>query len=98
MKLKLISGEIIEADGMRDCTCITHKGPHWLHMDEFDKAQNSKLLAQAEGLIQPPHTSARYMQAQALFRRFCEFEIVRLGQKADAMVSAGVVEVMREDQ
>ena len=28
----------------KECTCITHEGPHWLHMDYITKLQNVQHL------------------------------------------------------
>ena len=38
----LESGKTIKAE--KECTCITHDIPHWLHMDSIWKRQNRKLL------------------------------------------------------
>jgi hypothetical protein len=32
----------------KECTCLIHDGPHWLHMDAILKEQNHALLLQAE--------------------------------------------------
>lgn len=42
MKAKLITGDTIELT--KDCDCITHIGPHWLHMNDFDKRRNAEML------------------------------------------------------
>lgn len=42
MKAELNSGEII--DLVKDCECITHDGPHFLHMNQLDKEQSQKYL------------------------------------------------------
>lgn len=42
MKARLKSGEIIEL--VKDCECITHEGPHFLHMNSLDKEQSQKYL------------------------------------------------------
>ena len=44
MKAKLESGEIIEL--VQDCECITHSGPHWLHINDMWRNRNSELLHQ----------------------------------------------------
>ena len=41
MKFILKTGEIIEAK--KDCECVTHDGPHWIHMDNIHKQSNWKL-------------------------------------------------------
>ncbi len=42
MKAKLTDGTIIGL--AKDCECITHSGPHWLHMDTLDKEQATEML------------------------------------------------------
>ncbi len=42
MNARLTTGEVINLP--KDCTCITHDGPHWLHMDALHKRMNDALL------------------------------------------------------
>lgn len=42
MKAKLIDGSVVEL--IKDCDCITHIGPHWLHMNNLWHERNQKLL------------------------------------------------------
>lgn len=42
MKFKLQNGQIMAAK--KDCNCVTHNGPHWIHMDDLDKELNKPLL------------------------------------------------------
>ena len=42
MLAKLISGEVVPL--LQDCDCTTHSGPHWLHLDDIWKQQNTELL------------------------------------------------------
>lgn len=28
----------------KDCGCVTHEGPHWLHMDNLDRAEVKRML------------------------------------------------------
>lgn len=42
MQAELVNGSIIELQ--KDCDCITHDGPHWLHMDRVWHAINQELL------------------------------------------------------
>ena len=45
MKSQLEDGTVIELI-KDDCGCLDsiHTGPHWLHMDAFDRATNQLLL------------------------------------------------------
>jgi hypothetical protein len=42
MKAITTTGDTIEL--VKDCDCVTHNGPHWLHMNDFDKHRNSEML------------------------------------------------------
>lgn len=41
MQAKLTTGKIIELK--QDCSCITHTGPHWLHMNDLWRERNRSL-------------------------------------------------------
>lgn len=42
MKAMLSNGSVIELK--KDCECLAHDGPHWLHTDETRRLANKKLL------------------------------------------------------
>lgn len=42
MRAELVDGSIV--DLQKDCDCLTHDGPHWLHMDRVWHAMNRELL------------------------------------------------------
>ena len=42
MKAELLTGEIVELP--KDCGCVIHEGPHWLHMDDVRHDLNRRLL------------------------------------------------------
>ena len=42
MKAILTTGNTIEL--IKNCGCVTHDGPHWLHMDVLTHRMNSELL------------------------------------------------------
>lgn len=42
MKAELINGTIVEL--AKDCECLTHEGPHWIHMDRLWYERNMTLL------------------------------------------------------
>ena len=44
MQAKLTDGTVIEL--AKDCECITHSGPHWLHTNDLWRSRNSELLHQ----------------------------------------------------
>lgn len=39
MKALLTNGQIVELP--KECNCVTHDDPHWLHMDSFVRNQNA---------------------------------------------------------
>ena len=48
MKAELEDGSVVELE--KDCGCVTHVGPHWLHMDEMDRERNLKMKARGDML------------------------------------------------
>mgnify|MGYP003405942450 FL=1 len=67
----------------KDCECVgLHDGPHWLHMDEFDKATNRKM---GEDAIATKNV--------ALWRRHCLAEMQRLDEKLANLKKYGIAEV-----
>jgi len=42
MKAELTNGTTIEL--VKDCECLTHDGPHWVHMDRLWYERNMALL------------------------------------------------------
>ncbi|MGH9821717.1 MAG: hypothetical protein ACREDR_00440 [Blastocatellia bacterium] len=102
MKARLQNGEIVTLP--KDCQCLAHihTGPHWIHMDAFDKRQNRAVLGDdvtPEGLRERIKSSGYAMQLEALFHWFAESELRRLREKRHNMERAGIVEIIhqRED-
>lgn len=60
----------------RDCACITHSGPHWLHLDTVAQRLNLALLEQV--------TTAEGLHA------FGQAEARRLAELEEAMRQAGL--------
>jgi hypothetical protein len=85
MKAQLTNGQIVELE--KDCECVIHDGPHWLHMDAFDKAQNRELIEKAKALTEGQPTMIDVMMAEVHFRRIGELERVRLITKLNEMES-----------
>jgi len=80
MKFKLRDGSIVEARA--ECSCGTHTGPHWLHMDRIWKADNAQLER-----IGTPQALLGYMAAESH----------RLRDKADTMERKGIVEIIYDE-
>lgn len=78
MKVELKSGEIVTIE--KDCECITHNGPHWVHMDRTWKKMNQEM----------PATSPLTLHARA------EAEVRRLDEKGRMMKSLGIVRLIAE--
>jgi hypothetical protein len=45
VKARLTDGSLIEL--VKDCDCLTHEGPHWLHMDALARRINQPLFDRA---------------------------------------------------
>ena len=42
MRARLTNGQVVTLD--KDCTCLTHEGPHWVYVDERERAEASRAL------------------------------------------------------
>lgn len=42
IRFRMKDGSIVDAE--KDCRCVTHEGPHWLHMDRIHRDRNRGLL------------------------------------------------------
>lgn len=86
MKAKLKSGEIIEL--VKDCECITHEGPHFLHINEIDADANHGLRLHI--LINKQENDPQAIAGYALR------EQQRLQRLQYAMESRRIVELINE--
>lgn len=78
--------QAIDTDGKtitleQDCNCITHKGPHWLHMDAIDKRLNASLLG--GGPLQ--------------LQEHARLELSRLKSKREKMETLGISRIINSD-
>ena len=80
MKARLANGQIITLE--KDCGCIIHEGPHWLHMDEVSRKLNYQILERG---------------GQFAGIAFAREERVRLQNKERNMTTRNIVEIIRED-
>lgn len=78
LQARMKDGSIVELS--KDCGCITHEGPHWIHADDLYREAN-KLLSSA---------CTRLVSAG-----FAIEEQVRLQSKLQIMNAKGIVEVLR---
>ena len=70
---------------MNDCACITHNGPHYLHMDAFWKSANHELLEQAARYEE----SGMYLDALTILRCYDQEELRRLNEKELSLKQCG---------
>lgn len=88
MKARLNSGEIITL--VKDCECVTHEGPHFLHMNEFDKLASREIFRRVlSGEWNPP--TAEHAAEAAMIS-----EAARLQRLQYAMESRGIAELIDE--
>ena len=66
----------------KDCECLTHDGPHWLHMDEVSKALNRPLLE-----------SGTFLSLHG----FAKEEAARLREKLYQMTSRNIAKLLPND-
>jgi hypothetical protein len=69
MKELLTTGDTIEL--VKDCDCITHEGPHWLHMDRLTHQMNRRMLDR--------NNTQGFMSAEIVRLEEKERNMVRLG-------------------
>ena len=62
---------------MNDCGCITHQGPHWLHMDLLDRERNLKLLERLVRAVEMRNADDHALAHQA----WLQAERMRLREK-----------------
>ncbi len=86
---RLTDGSVVEL--VKDCGCVTHEGPCWLHMDHLMRAQNRRLLAslqaQAAGRTNPGSWAV-------LCDAYMRDEMARLREKRQEMERRGIVELL----
>lgn len=79
IRARLVSGEVVSLE--KDCNCVIHEGPHWLHMDDVDKRLNQSLRNRA--VTGEPLAVRAYAQS----------ELKRLGEKRREMERRGIEEI-----
>lgn len=80
MKARLTDGSVVEL--VKDCGCVIHEGPHWLHMDEVSKRLNQPLREKA--------LTGSQLAAYALATE----EIARLREKRYQMESRRIAQLL----
>lgn len=94
-KAKLEDGTIIQLE--RDCECITHRNPHWVHSDNFHREQNRKAIEPILPGNLPDQISATFRDwAYALMDWHAKAELIRLREKRQNMERLGIVELIHE--
>lgn len=83
---KLESGEIKRL--AKDCSCITHEGPHWLMADRSWKEQNRKLFTSV-----PPESIS-----SLTFMAYAEEERARLASLKHSFQSNQIAQLFTEEQ
>jgi hypothetical protein len=82
VRARLQSGEIVELE--KDCHCIIHDGPHWLHMDDVDKS-----------LAAPLRERALRGESMMAIRAYAQTEQRRLAAKLREMETRNIAEILR---
>ena len=62
MRARLTNGEVVTLE--KDCTCTAHEGPHWLHMDQMERAEASRAI-KAQDLFELIFIDQARLQAKA---------------------------------
>jgi hypothetical protein len=80
MKFRMFDGSVVDA--VKDCECVTHTVPHWVHMDNINRMLNDRLLEGGSflGTI-----------------GFAKEEGARLSVKLFELKSRGIIEIIKEE-
>lgn len=62
MRARLNNGQVVTLE--KDCTCPTHEGPHWLYVDERERAEASRAFI-AQDLFELIFIEQARLQAKA---------------------------------
>lgn len=81
---RLANGAIVEL--RKDCECMTHKGPHWLHMDYLDRLAAQKLFMDCRSSRTPAVCYDAYIRE----------ELTRVRAKRQEMTQQGIEELLWE--
>ena len=84
-KARLESGEVVILE--KDCACVTHDGPCWIHHDDLLKRLNRPLLERAL-------RTGYALDAIA----YAQVELGRLREKRSEMEYRHIVEIIRPEE
>ncbi len=73
------TGKVIEL--AKDCACVTHDGPHWLHANDAWHAANRKLLDDGNGNGFVAEEAARLEEKIAMMKHHGLHSIIREGSE-----------------
>jgi hypothetical protein len=87
---RLTDGSVVRL--VKDCGCLTHEGPCWLHMDHLDRLRNRRLLRSLQAQAAGPTDVGRWA---VLCDAYMRDEMARLREKRLEMERRGIVELLR---
>lgn len=82
IRARLQNGETVPLE--KDCGCVIHDGPHWLHMDDVD-----------ERLNRPLRERAMRGESMVVIQAYAQAELRRLREKGREMARRNIVEILR---
>jgi hypothetical protein len=80
IRARLATGEIVVLP--KDCECLTHDGPHWIHMDKLAQETNHEYLQQG------------MTGCELALRAYIQEERARLRNKLYNMERLGISEIL----
>jgi hypothetical protein len=80
---------------LKDCGCVTHEGPHWLHYDHLIRAQNRRLLVRLQAQAAAPTDVGSWA---VLCDAYAREELARLREKRQEMEQRGIVELLHTEE
>lgn len=74
MKAVQYDGSIVELK--KECDCITHEEPHWLHMDKYYRDKNQQHLEAGNFFAYTQEEEARLVEKLRNFKRLGIIRII----------------------
>ena len=93
MHARLTDESVVELT--KDCGCVTHEGPHWLHYDHLIWAQNRRLLTRLQAQAAAPTDVGTWA---VLCDAYVREEMARLREKRQEMEQRGIVELLHTEE
>jgi hypothetical protein len=93
MKVRLTDGSVVDLP--KDCNCVTHEGPHALHMLEMDRQRLTSEAAEIERYAKLPMSPQAAAHLRLRMQRHAEKQLARLREKRLYMQANRISEILK---